>query len=118
MQQFEQQKRQLLRVLLSQLEDELRLQKLWQSDRPSEQALASTEPFSIDTLNFPQWLQFIFIEKISLLLQLNLPLPTAMSIAPMATEYFKVQTINSADIEALITRIDATINEKNDVRNC
>ena len=113
MQQLEQEKRQLIGALMNELEQALRVQKLWQSESPSEQALASTEPFAIDTLNFTQWLQFIFIEKISVLLQLNLPLPTAMAIAPMATEYFKSQSINSAEIVALITRIDLTINENN-----
>jgi len=112
MQQFEQKRRQLLACLMSELESALQVQKLWQSHRPSEQALASTEPFAIDTLNFSQWLQFIFIEKITVLLQLNLPLPTAMAIAPMATEYFKVQSCDSAEIIAIITRIDLTINEK------
>ena len=113
MQQLEQEKRQLISALMNELEQALRVQKLWQSEPPSEQALASTEPFAIDTLNFTQWLQFIFIEKISVLLQINLPLPTAMAIAPMATEYFKSQSINSAEIVALITRIDLTINENN-----
>ena len=112
MQQFEQKRRQLLALLLSELESTLRTQNRWQSDRPSEQALASIEPFAIDTLNFSQWLQFIFIEKISVLLQLDLALPTAMAIAPMASEYFKMQSCDSTEIVSIITRIDFTINEK------
>jgi uncharacterized protein YqcC (DUF446 family) len=109
----EQKKRQLLNSLMNELETALRQKKLWQSERPSEQALASTEPFAIDFLNFSQWLQFIFIEKITLLLQLDLALPNAMAIAPMASEYFKLQTDNCPEIVVLITRIDFTINEKN-----
>lgn len=110
--QFEQKRRKLLTVLMRQLESSLRTQNLWQSQRPSEHALASTEPFAIDTLNFSQWLQFIFIEKISALLQLDLALPSAMAVAPMATEYFKMQSCESAEIIAIITRIDLIINEK------
>ena len=112
MQNFEQKRRQLLAVLMRELESSLHTQNLWQSQRPSTQALSSVEPFAIDTLNFPQWLQFIFIEKITVLLQLNLALPTAMAITPMATEYFKIQTCDSSEIIAIITRIDLTINEK------
>lgn len=112
MQPFEQKKKQLLALLLSELESALKAQNLWQSQRPSEQMLASREPFAIDTLNFPQWLQFIFIEKIMSLLQCNLALPSAMAITPMATEYFKIQTCDSTDIVAIIIRIDLTINEK------
>lgn len=113
MQQFELKKRQLLAKQLNELETAMRHKSLWQAERPSEQALASTEPFAIDSLNFSQWLQFIFIEKIAQLLQLNLALPTAMAISPMATEYFKVQADSCPEIVALITRIDLTINENN-----
>jgi uncharacterized protein YqcC (DUF446 family) len=112
MHQFEQKKRQLLVSLLSELEGELFTLKLWQTNRPSEQALASTEPFAIDTLNFPEWLQFIFIKKMTQLLQLGLPLPHAMAITPMATEYFKVRVMDSGALIAVITRIDLAINEK------
>jgi len=99
-------------ALMTELESALRKQQLWQKERPSEDALASKLPFAIDQLNFVQWLQFIFIEKMTLLLQQNLPLPTSMAIAPMASEYFKVQTNSCPEIVALITRIDLTINEK------
>ena len=112
MQQFEQKKRQLLATLITQLEAELRKHKLWQTERPSEQALASQLPFAIDSLTFTQWLQFIFIEKITQLLQLNLALPTKMAVAPMASEYFRLQTNTCPEIVALITRIDLTMNEK------
>ena len=111
MQPFELKKRQLLASQLNELEVAMRHKELWQADRPSAQALASTEPFAIDSLNFSQWLQFIFIEKIAQLLQLNLALPTAMAIAPMAAEYFKGQADSCPEIVALITRIDLTINE-------
>ena len=113
MQQFEQRKRQVLRTLLNELESAMHQKGLWQALRPSEQALASMEPFAIDSLNFSQWLQFIFIEKMGRLLQLNLALPTAIAVAPMAVEYFKVQTDHCPEIVAIITRIDLTINEKN-----
>ncbi|PKG38602.1 YqcC family protein [Psychromonas sp. Urea-02u-13] len=112
MHQFEQQKRQLLARLLRELESELLALNLWQKNRPCEQALASVEPFAIDTLNFPEWLQFIFIEKMTQLLQLGLALPSAMAITPMATEYFKVRVMDSGALIAVITRIDLVINEK------
>ena len=112
MAQFEQQKRQLLADLLSALEGELFALKLWQINRPSELALASVEPFAIDTLSFPEWLQFIFIEKMTQLLQLGLALPNAMAITPMATEYFKVLPINSDGLITVIRDIDLVINEK------
>lgn len=92
--------------LLNQLEDELRLQNLWQNEKPSEQALASSLPFSMDTLTFEQWLQFVFIVKMRLLLQLKKALPEAISVSPFAMEYYKSLTIESSQIIALLTRID------------
>ncbi len=105
-------KRHLLLQLLNELEHELRLLNLWQNTAPSEQALSSSEPFAIDTLTFVQWLQFIFIDKMSHLLQFSLPLPESMSVLPMASEYFKSQSVNSANITNIIGRIDLLINER------
>ncbi len=49
--------------LLTALEHELQQRQLWQDILPPDEALASSEPFCVDTLTFPQWLQFIFIPK-------------------------------------------------------
>ncbi|WP_413699778.1 YqcC family protein [Psychromonas sp. KJ10-10] len=110
---YEQQHRHRLFLLLTELEQALKSLDLWQLNRPTEQALASQMPFAIDTLSFPEWLQFIFIEKMSQILQLGLPLPQKMAITAMASEYFKVQLINSDMIIDVITRIDLHINETN-----
>jgi uncharacterized protein YqcC (DUF446 family) len=104
--------RHLLLQELNGLEAELRLLNLWQSMPPSISALSSRAPFAIDTLTFVQWLQFIFIGKISHLLQFSLPLPVAMSVQPMASEYFKRVAVNSAPIIEIIGRIDLLINNK------
>jgi uncharacterized protein YqcC (DUF446 family) len=111
MQQFEQQKRKILSALLSDLENELKSLQLWGKNTPSKQALASVSPFAIDTLSFPEWLQFVFIKKMTQLLQIGAPLPTSMAIAPMATEYFKILATNNNALITVITRIDMVINE-------
>ena len=105
-------KRRLLLPLLNKLESELRKQGLWQVGKPSASALSSTAPFAIDTLTFVQWLQFIFLDKMSYLLQFALPLPESMSVLPMAEEYFKNRSVNSAEITEIIGRIDLLISEK------
>ncbi len=108
---FELNKRRLLLQLVNDLESALRKQQLWQANEPSESALSSTAPFAIDSLTFTQWLQFIFIRKISYLLQFSLPLPQAMSVLPMAEEYFKSLAVNSSEITSIIGRIDLLISE-------
>lgn len=75
-------------ILLNQLRQELKSLTLWQSSRPSLLAMASTLPFHYDTLTFEQWLQFIFIERISLLIDNKQPLPSKILLLPMAEESF------------------------------
>ncbi|MGY8909754.1 MAG: YqcC family protein, partial [Flavobacteriales bacterium] len=47
--------------VLIDIESELRQLGLWDRQVPSNSALASSEPFCVDTLTLPQWLQFIFL---------------------------------------------------------
>lgn len=78
-----------LASLLIDIEVELRQMGLWQAEPPSQEALASTEPFCIDTLSFPQWLQFIFVARLSRMVDEGVALPASCNISPMAEEYFK-----------------------------
>ena len=71
------------------IEMELRRLRLWATDAPSDEALASVEPFAVDTLVFTEWLQFIFLPRMKVLLENDVPLPTVSGIAPMAEEYFR-----------------------------
>ncbi len=76
-------------ALLIDIEAELRQLNLWDDVSPSEQALASSEPFCVDTLSFTQWLQFIFLPTMYHLMESEAPLPTECGIAPMAEEHFR-----------------------------
>jgi uncharacterized protein YqcC (DUF446 family) len=58
-------------ALLIDIEAELRQLGLWDKLPPSQEALASDQPFSIDTLTLPQWLQFIFLPTIYQLLEMD-----------------------------------------------
>jgi len=72
---------------LQDIQAEMVALQLWELERPSEAALASTEPFCIDTLSFSQWLQFIFLEKMRAIIDQGGPLPSQSDIAPLAEEY-------------------------------
>lgn len=76
--------------------------QLWELERPSEAALASNEPFCIDTLNFAQWLQFIFLEKMHTIIDQDGPLPSQSDIAPLAEEYLSQKMTKG---EKLIERL-------------
>ena len=94
-------------ALLIDLEAELRQRLLWDADEPAVEALASTEPFCIDTLSFPQWLQFVFLPRMRLLLDADLPLPAQCAIAEMAEMQFGAG--DGAEVIALLREIDVAV---------
>lgn len=76
---------------LIQIEIELRQLGLWESRPPAREALQSTQPFAIDRLEFTQWLQFVFIARMKVLIEAGRPLPEVSGMAPMAEEYFSAR---------------------------
>ncbi|WP_068545087.1 YqcC family protein [Thalassotalea crassostreae] len=98
--------------LLKHLEQELTMQNLWQTQPPSGEALASTQPFCIDTLSFEQWLQFIFIVKIKLMIEQGMTLPSQISLTPMAEEAFKHLGEKANNLIKVIADIDATLSNQ------
>ncbi|MEC6816364.1 YqcC family protein [Photobacterium toruni] len=91
--------------LLTQLENTLRQYHYWETIVPEPQALASIEPFAIDTLDCHQWLQWIFIPKLRYLVVQRLPLPTQFAISPYVEEAMKNQAGIIA-IVAIVREID------------
>ncbi len=73
-------------VLLQALSCALQEANLWSECPPSKRAMSSTAPFACDTMCFENWLQFIFIPKMEMLLVNNDPLPSNIAILPMAEE--------------------------------
>ena len=92
--------------VLIDIESELRQLGLWDRQVPSNSALASSEPFCVDTLTLPQWLQFIFLPTLYRLLEAEEPLPARCGIAPMAGEYFKGGGLPTAALERALVHID------------
>ncbi|MEH3022213.1 MAG: YqcC family protein [Pseudomonas oryzihabitans] len=69
---------------LLEIERELRLLGWWSAHAPSDQALGSREPFCVDTLSFAEWLQWIFLPRMKLLIESDGALPLRSGIRPMA----------------------------------
>lgn len=95
--------------LLGQLETELKQQQLWSADPPDNTALASGLPFCCDTLRLEQWLQFVFLPRLWLLLQTRQPLPAKVSVLPYAEEVFKGRGACLVPLLQLIKRLDITL---------
>jgi uncharacterized protein YqcC (DUF446 family) len=98
--------------LLKELEFTLQRLQLWQDETPSDEALASTQPFALDTLAFHQWLQFILLARFRAMLAAGEPLPSAVSIYPMATEVYKEQTVHYALLLDVLARLDEALSGK------
>nr|WP_246506749.1 YqcC family protein [Kistimonas asteriae] len=78
---------------MAELEAELKGQALWEAMPPSPEALASTNPFCVDTLAFTQWLQWIYIPRLRAIMDHGAALPTGSDIKPYAEEAIKPQQI-------------------------
>ena len=73
-----------LASLLIDIECELRRAGLWGDVAPGPEALASTEPFCVDTMGFQDWLQFVFLPRMHALIEAQAVLPSQCDIATMA----------------------------------
>lgn len=92
--------------ILIDIEAELRRLQLWQSEAPPADDLASTQPFCIDTLTLPQWLQFIFLPRMHALVRERGALPSACGILPMAEEYFRNSRLPVRPLFLALDRMD------------
>ncbi|BBL70044.1 YqcC family protein [Methylogaea oryzae] len=95
--------------LLLEIEAEMRRIGLWAQEAPSAADLASPLPFCCDTLNFAQWLQFVFLPRMKILLEAGAALPSQCGLAPMAEESFRFVEINTVKISALLRQVDDTL---------
>ena len=102
----------LVAGLLGELTAELQRLERWQAEHPGEEALASSLPFCVDTLSFDQWLQFVLIPRMEQLVLLQAPLPGNVSIYPMASEVYKEEFAEVADLLRLIARFDLLLSGK------
>ena len=98
--------------LLKELELTLQRLQLWQDEAPPEEALASTQPFALDTLEFHQWLQFIFLERMRFMMMSGHALPTSVAIYPMATEVYKQKLKEYALLLDVLARLDEELSGK------
>lgn len=98
-----------LAALLIDLEAALRNLGCWDAESPSLAALQSPEPFCIDTLEFYQWLQWIFIPRIYHDLAAGNPLPKKCAITPVAEQWAMMRALSARDVLLVLGSIDALI---------
>ncbi len=94
------------------LEMTLFQQGLWAEESPEPHRLMSSEPFCVDTLHFNEWLQWIFIPKLTEMLSDNqfMGLPNQSDIHGMASEVYKEQRQELAELLVILKEIDKLLN--------
>jgi uncharacterized protein YqcC (DUF446 family) len=93
------------------IERELRVLGWWKEVPPSDEALSSREPFCVDTLDFDQWLQWIFLPRMKTILEQDLTLPTASGILEMAQMVYAGNAREAATLLGLLRDFDRLITE-------
>lgn len=73
------------------IERELRLLGLWSAEPPAAEALASQQPFCVDTMDFETWLQWLFLPRMKALLESGGALPSVSGIRAMAEMRYQGQ---------------------------
>ena len=96
-------------AVLIDIEAELRRLDEWDATPPSAAALASTQPFAVDTLTLPQWLQFVFLPTMYGLIEARAQLPERCGIAPMAEEYFSASARDVKPLLKALETVDALL---------
>ena len=91
------------------IERELRVQGWWDEVSPSPEALRSVEPFSVDTLDFHQWLQWVFLTRMKQILEQDLPLPTVSGILEMAEMVYADRPQESLGLRTALKKFDQLI---------
>lgn len=92
---------------LKRIEDEMQNQGLWAVEPPSPEALASLAPFCYDTLFFHEWLQWVFIPKMTELLRAGAVPPQPCDISPLAEHSFQDLPQDTDQLLRLIETFDA-----------
>ena len=95
------------------LESALREQELWDEVVPPRESLQSVHPFCVDTLSFTQWLQFVFIERVKLIIEQQAPLPASSEIVPMAQQWFAQSAYAGNKIIHILGNFDELVDRPN-----
>jgi len=103
---------QIILEQLQQIERCLKQAQCWQLNSPSAQALASTQPFCIDSLSFTQWLQFVLLPKMYHLIENDLPLPKVVAISPYAEEALKHESFDVGELLVVLKSFDASFSNE------
>lgn len=96
-----------LRLYLEQLRNELIAETLWLEEELDENKYNSSAPFCCDTMEFHEWLQFVFLPKMQYMIDNNLELPSSLAIAPMGEVEYRAELKERENLIKILNKIDS-----------
>lgn len=100
-----------IREQLQVLQEHLQALDLWSAVPPSAEAMASTMPFMYDTLEFHQWLQWVFVPRLHALIEAGRPLPGNCNTHALGEhEFARLAPRDVSALLAVLLRIDKRLN--------
>lgn len=101
-----------LRDLLVRLEATMKAADLWRMETPPPEAFMSVEPFSVDRMDMGQWLRFVFISRLSALIDARGTFPAKCEIAPAIEAWLKdARPERRVAVTEVIREIDTLVTE-------
>ncbi|MCL7930530.1 YqcC family protein [Halomonas llamarensis] len=105
---------QQLAQALDELEATLKASNLWRVEKPSAADFASHQPFCVDTMSLPQWLRFVFIQRLQTLVEAKAPMPAKCEVAPAIAAYLQQEKIRASDqvlVVRAVERVDQLVTQ-------
>jgi len=97
--------------LLAELETEMDQLGYWSSNSPPPESFNSQLPFCADTLDFPAWLQWVFLPRLKEIHAKGHDLPFHSQIMPYASHYFSTTHKPKGKIVLLLGKLDSLLNK-------
>ncbi len=98
-----------LDALLDRLRETLVFMKLWEDEPPAPGAFESRLPFAADTMEFHQWLQWIFLPTLYVLMEKQQPLPSGSDVASMGEVWCQMRGLCGDRIVVVLREIDGCL---------
>ena len=83
----------------------------WGEESPDEAALATTEPFCVDTLRFSEWLQWVYIPKMRDYIASQGALPERSGLLAIAEEAWRGSAENTDGLLLVMRALDGLVNQ-------
>src|SRR5947209_15398940 len=92
---------------IAEIEDEMKSTGLWQGEPLREEQYKFQQSFAMDTMTFPQWLQFILIPKVKKIIEIGGAFPSHSEVGAKAfREFVMWPAYGDRDTERLLSLLN------------